>query len=97
MVYKSNAASGIFYRINDGTGNFLTQTLVDANFNYTFVGGGGLNNDQKGDIIWVAAGTNNKKYIGYTRNAPTPTALNNLQNQSNSIQIFPNQQKILFT
>jgi Secretion system C-terminal sorting domain/FG-GAP-like repeat len=96
MVYRSPVETGIRYKINDGTGGFPISNMVDALYNYVFVSAADLNNDQKGDIIWVGA-RNNKKYIGYTKNISTTVGTNAKNHSKNEIQIFPNPTKNTLT
>jgi hypothetical protein len=96
MVYLSLIESGIRYKINNGTGDFLTSTLVDAKYNYLFISAGDLNNDQRGDIIWAAA-SGSKKYIGYTLVARATTIANDVDSPKKEVQIFPNPTKNMLT
>jgi hypothetical protein len=88
-IYRNLNFKGMFYRENDGAGNFLAAKLVDSLFTYTMMNTGDLDNDNKNDIIWYA-GSSTKRYLGYTKNVMTVTAVTNISNSSANLKIFPN-------
>lgn len=89
-IYRNLSLKGMFYRENDGAGNFLTARLVDSLFTYTMMNTGDLDNDNKNDIIWNAGTGTNKRYVGYTKNVMTVTAVSNLANSTAIVQFYPN-------
>jgi hypothetical protein len=89
-IYRNSTIKGIYYRENDGAGNFIAPKLVDSIFSYTYMNAGDLDNDNKPDILWAAGGASNKRYFGFTKNQMTVTAVANTLNTTQNVKLFPN-------
>ncbi|MBS1783152.1 MAG: T9SS type A sorting domain-containing protein [Bacteroidetes bacterium] len=89
VVYAPIVANGLYYKINDGTGNLINPALIDSNFIYRAVYADDLDNDGDNDIIWGAfTKSNMSNLLGWTKNNNTPASVPQIEKVESLI--FPN-------